>query len=67
MLKFALEIACRGAENHVEKFGKSRGKVEEIAKRSSRNRMEKCQHFQERSYAVTQLRSYFYCRRSFIF
>ena len=41
MLKFALEIAWRGAGNHVERFRKSRGKVEEIAKRSSGNHVEK--------------------------
>jgi hypothetical protein len=41
MLKFALEIACRGAENHQEKFRKLRRKVEEIAKKSSENHVEK--------------------------
>ncbi len=41
MLKFALEIACRGAENHVEKFGKSPRKVQEITWKSRGNRQEK--------------------------
>ena len=54
MLKFALEITCRGAENRVEKFRKLRRKVQEITWKSRGNRLEKfrkshgkCQHFQE--------------------
>jgi hypothetical protein len=38
---FAPEITWGGAGNRVEKFRKSRGKVEEIAKRSSGNHVEK--------------------------
>ena len=41
MLKYAPEIAWRGARNRVEKFRKSRGKVEEIAQKNSENRVEK--------------------------
>jgi hypothetical protein len=41
MLKFALEIACRGAENHVEKFGKSPRKVQKITWKSRGNHVEK--------------------------
>ena len=60
MLKFALEIAWRDAGNHVEKFRKSRRKVQEITWKSRGNRQEKFRKSRGKSSTLsgTQLRSY---------